>query len=61
MKTRYITLTCGCATGVFDTLSDGWAVEPEYTWAQSLILATKLNQQPDIEPDELYKLVEVKA
>lgn len=63
MLDRFIALNANGTTsvGVFDKVKDGWAVEPDFSWLHAQQLAQMLNMQPDIEPDELYRLAEASA
>lgn len=65
MTSRFIPLNYNESAwfGVFDTLQNGFVVEPESTWNHANILANCLNisyrNNPDahIDLDELYRLM----
>lgn len=61
MLDRYIALNANGTTsvGVYDKQLNAWVVEPDFSWLHAQQLAQVLNMQPDIEPDELYRLAEV--
>lgn len=58
MIQRFIAMNSEYYTGVFDTEQNVWVVEPEYNWKTAQIMADCLNDDPDLDPDELTKLVE---
>lgn len=59
MSGRFEPMNNGHLVGVIDhQQNDAWVVEPEYGWKVASIMADCLNDDPEMDPDELTKLVE---
>ena len=59
MEPRFKPMNDGYMTGVIDlTLHGTWVIEPEYTWQQAQVMANELNKNPNLDPDELSRIVE---
>ena len=59
MEPRFKAMNDGYMTGVIDlTLYGAWVIEPEYTWQQAQVMANELNKNPNLDPDELSRMVE---
>jgi hypothetical protein len=57
MSERYVPMNSDYRTGVVDLTIDRWVVEPEYTWKVARIMADCLNEDPNLDPDELTRIV----
>lgn len=56
---RFTAINSGHMVGVIDhELDDAWVVEPEYSWLTAKTMADCLNDDPDMDPDELTRLME---
>lgn len=57
MATKYIQLNAQDSAwfGVVDVETMAWVVEPEYTHSDASRMAQRLNDNPVIDPDELYR------
>ena len=59
MSKRFAALNSGHLVGVVDHQHNGaWVVEPEYDWKTARAMADRLNEEPDLDPDELTRIVE---
>lgn len=50
---------CNYCAGVIKQIDEAvwaWVVEPEFTAEQAKKMAEALNQNPEIDPDELYRV-----